>query len=105
MHKSSPGSATCSPSWALYTVVAVASLAGAVVCIVGVYAAYTGLRSRRCGGRDEEDEDVGAPLIRQKTTAGARIVVDGKVRNADYGDASDSASVIPDDDGPIYGGL
>lgn len=105
LHKSSPGSATCSPSWALYTIVAAAVLAGAVICVVGVYTVWTGSRSWRRGGRDEEEEGIEAPLVRQKTTTGARIVVDGKVRNADYGDAFSEASVIPDDDGPVYGGL
>ena len=105
LHKSSPRSVKCSPSWALYIVV-IAAIAGGVICIAGAYAVWTGSRNRRRhGARFAEDDEVGAPLVRQKTTAGARIVVGGKVRNADYGDAFGEASVIPDDDGPAYGGL
>ena len=106
LHKSSPRSVKCSPSWALYIVV-IAAIAGGVICIVGVYAVWTGSRNRRPRGRRyAEDEGEGAALLMgQKTTAGARIVVGGKVRNADYGDAFGEASVIPDDDGPAYSGL
>lgn len=106
LHKSGPGSANCSPTWALYLVVTLAAVAGAVICILGVVAVCKGSRGYRRGSRDEKEEGTSAPLVPQKTTAGARIVVYGKVRNADYGDACEGTSVIPDDDdGPVYSGL
>lgn len=75
LHKSSSSSVKCSPSWALYIVV-IAAIAGGVICIAGVYAVWTGSRNRRRhGARFAEDDEVGAPLVRQKTTAARGLLL------------------------------
>jgi len=61
-----------------------------------------------CSRRKKADTtpyvSVPTPPLPQETTSGARVVVDGDIKDTDISDELHT-SVIPEDDGPMYSGL
>jgi len=72
----------------------------------GVFVIFVIVIVVACRPRKKENTyvQVSTPPLSQKTTSGARVVVDGDVIDADRCDGLGN-SVIPEDDGPVYTGL
>jgi len=101
LHVSKEGAESCDLHWSFFLIVGSSIILSIAVAVIVI---FVFARQKKKAPSAQPYVCVATPPLTQKTTSGARVVVDGDIKDIDQCDDIQS-TVIPEDDGPVYSGL